>query len=524
MTKTALIWTLLVAVVVGTGALVTGYIYSGAKLQDTAGTQKEEVVATAPADSGKSDKQGSGEQETSTETGQAPPAADAAAGAEPAAGDEGSLSFDVVGVEPTGDAVVAGRSEPGAIVALTANGKVVGKTVANNKGEWTIILDKPLDAGDYDVGLQVQDETGAAKQDSTQRLAVSIPEGGKEQPLVVLNAPDAPSRLLQKPAPAATGGETQVASSETAQDTGAAVVAEKTEAAGNEAAAVTAEAQPAVEAETAEPDVDAKEPAAKSGAVQETVVAEGKPAVSDAPQDSAVEASPAPEGDAPTEVASQDVPEAMPELPADKPADQETAAVQAETTTPTAKAVETPAEAAELTVTVDAVEAEKGTVYVAGTGAAKRTVQVYVGEKLLAGTVVGDNGRWLVEGKQSVAAGSVEVRADMIGDDGKVIARAAVTFEKEDEAIVLTKVNASGDTAGNSAAAGATVTKPLPNVIIRKGDNLWRISRRLYGSGFRYTTIYQANKQQIRNPDLIYPGQVFLTPEGDLNWSKDPQN
>ena len=55
-------------------------------------------------------------------------------------------------------------------------------------------------------------------------------------------------------------------------------------------------------------------------------------------------------------------------------------------------------------------------------------------------------------------------------------------------------------------------------VVIQPGNNLWNIARRLYGSGFSYTVIYEANKDQIRNPDLIYPGQVFMMPEGDRNW------
>ena len=50
-------------------------------------------------------------------------------------------------------------------------------------------------------------------------------------------------------------------------------------------------------------------------------------------------------------------------------------------------------------------------------------------------------------------------------------------------------------------------------MIIRRGDNLWRIARRNYGEGIRYTTIFQANRDQIRDPDLIYPGQVFDIPE-----------
>lgn len=48
--------------------------------------------------------------------------------------------------------------------------------------------------------------------------------------------------------------------------------------------------------------------------------------------------------------------------------------------------------------------------------------------------------------------------------------------------------------------------------IIRRGDNLWSIARRVYGTGLKFTTIYKANKDQIRNPSRIYPGQVFDLP------------
>lgn len=51
------------------------------------------------------------------------------------------------------------------------------------------------------------------------------------------------------------------------------------------------------------------------------------------------------------------------------------------------------------------------------------------------------------------------------------------------------------------------------SVIIRRGDTLWQISRRTYGQGVRYTTIYLANQQQITNPDRISPGQVFQVPD-----------
>ncbi len=53
--------------------------------------------------------------------------------------------------------------------------------------------------------------------------------------------------------------------------------------------------------------------------------------------------------------------------------------------------------------------------------------------------------------------------------------------------------------------------------IVQPGNSLWRIARRSYGEGLRYTVIYDANKDQIRNPDLIYPGQVFVLPDNGVN-------
>jgi len=50
-------------------------------------------------------------------------------------------------------------------------------------------------------------------------------------------------------------------------------------------------------------------------------------------------------------------------------------------------------------------------------------------------------------------------------------------------------------------------------VIIRRHDTLWRISRRVYGHGVRYSTIYLANQDQITDPDRIWPGQVFKVPQ-----------
>ena len=58
----------------------------------------------------------------------------------------------------------------------------------------------------------------------------------------------------------------------------------------------------------------------------------------------------------------------------------------------------------------------------------------------------------------------------------------------------------------------APLKESKDSVIIRKGDTLWQISRRVYGRGVRYTTIYLANQDMIDNPNRIAPGQVFGVP------------
>ncbi|TYC63385.1 LysM peptidoglycan-binding domain-containing protein [Rhodobacterales bacterium] len=509
MNKQTLIWALIVAVPVGLAALATGIVYRDTgklPFQEEAGTSQ-----TSGADGQTASSQNAPEPD---ETGEPETAGavqideTASEGAEPAAPLHGP-SFDVVGVEPTGETVVAGRSEAGAIVALTANGKVVGKSIANEAGEWTIILDEPFKPGDYDVGLEVHDETGKSVEKSEQRLAVSVPPGSKQKPLVVLNTPDGPSAILQKP-------EDEV---EVAAATAPASGSQDQQSAGD-----PTEAQPQGTASAEEPSEASIADAGDQGSAGQEGGSSTAGVTVTARQDDQSASQTSEAGSAST--ASADAPTSQ------KGDAKVSASASAETgdeaagnaPAATAQAGGTADDAADVagdgvSVTVEAVESEQDKVYVAGTGEPGTSVRVYVGDEFQGEAEVNSTGKWLVQGTKNVAEGNVEVRADQIAQDGNSVeARAAVTFEKsEDRQIVLTKVVASGAGSGKSGQ-GADVRKSLPVVIIRKGDNLWRISRRLYGDGVRYTTIYQANQDQIRNPDLIYPGQVFLTPEGDLSW------
>ena len=47
---------------------------------------------------------------------------------------------------------------------------------------------------------------------------------------------------------------------------------------------------------------------------------------------------------------------------------------------------------------------------------------------------------------------------------------------------------------------------------VQKGDSLWKIAKQFYGNGAQYSKIVSANADKIKNPNLIYPGQVFTIP------------
>lgn len=97
------------------------------------------------------------------------------------------------------------------------------------------------------------------------------------------------------------------------------------------------------------------------------------------------------------------------------------------------------------------------------------------------------------------------------------------TASGEGQAVTGNGVSMDGATAGSSTGQAvaeepetveqAPLKASKTSVIIRRGDTLWQISRRIYGKGVRYTTIYLANEAQISDPDRILPGQVFGVPD-----------
>ena len=65
---------------------------------------------------------------------------------------------------------------------------------------------------------------------------------------------------------------------------------------------------------------------------------------------------------------------------------------------------------------------------------------------------------------------------------------------------------------GSSSSARPPATPPTQTYTVVSGDSLSKIAKRVYGSAKAWRKIYEANKDKIKNPDLIYPGQVFTIP------------
>jgi len=149
--------------------------------------------------------------------------------------------------------------------------------------------------------------------------------------------------------------------------------------------------------------------------------------------------------------------------------------------------------AAALPVAVEAIDYdEAGEIILSGRAPQGSTVVLYVdGQNVGQATADGD-GRWRHVPSAAVAPGVRTLRVDQLGADGRVAQRIELPFSR--------------------AEPQADLPGAPDRIVVQPGNSLWRIARRIYGEGIRYTVIYQANRDMIRDPDLIYPGQIFAIP------------
>ena len=161
-------------------------------------------------------------------------------------------------------------------------------------------------------------------------------------------------------------------------------------------------------------------------------------------------------------------------------------------------------------VIIDAISYdEQGEVLLAGRGVEDQHIRIYVDNKPIKTSEIKADGTWSLD-LEEIDAGVYILRIDQLDADGLVTSRTETPFQKETAEVAkkMASLQSSSED-GGSPRIGAG----LSTVIIQPGYTLWAVARRTYGLGMQYVRIYHANKDQILDPDLIYPGQIFKLPE-----------
>lgn len=341
--------------------------------------------------------QGDGTPAPATQTANA---AKAATGSEPEGAGSAPPSFDVVRVNPSGDAVIAGRAEPDAEVTILDQGKVIGSVKADNRGEWVFLPNSALDPGEHSFTLESKQEPeeGApapAKQESETSVVVLVPQVAKD---IAGRPSDQPAGALAIEVPKSGDGPTRVMN------------------------------------------VPDQSPEAAAGAAKGPVI---------------------------------------------------------------------------LAIDYDA----EGRAILSGKSPAGARLFVYVDNKPIGETVADEDGSWSFTPAEQVAPGLHVIRIDQVDEAGKVLARAETPFEQAAiplaaQAGAATQQTAAAAATGQNGTISPNSTAAIAGgrIVVQPGNSLWKLARESYGRGVRYTVIYEANKDQIANPDLIYPGQVFSVP------------
>ena len=332
-------------------------------------------------------------QSASTGDGTTPPAT----GGETEQGPGAPPSFDVVRVNPSGDAVIAGRAEPDAEVTILDQGKVIGSVKADDRGEWVFLPDSALDPGEHSFTLESTPEDAAesstAKKESETSVVVLVPDVAKD---IAGRTSEQPAGALAIEVPKSGTGPTRV---------------------------LNVPNQPA-EASAGAPKV---------------------------PEISAIDYDP------------------------------------------------------------------EGRAILSGRAPEGARLFVYLDNQSIGEVVANEDGLWTFTPTTPIAPGLHVIRVDQVDETGKVLARAQTPFE---QAAVPLAAQAGAAAAQQTASAadggsGGGMVTADGRIVVQPGNSLWKIARESYGQGVRYTVIYEANKDQISNPDLIFPGQVFAVPTGN---------
>ena len=461
--------------------------------------------------------------------------------------------FDILRVEPDGSTVIAGTAAPNAKVEIFDGSKVLATIDAGPSGDFAGVLDTPLSVGDHSIVLRSVGANGPTTSDEV--ATVSVPKTGDGQLLAMISKPGEASRVITAPEnvtsadkqqrvaandPAATApaiSTPELPSASATLATSAPVIAPETNQAAAPAATGTAEIKvTAVEIEGNRIFIAGTAPTGSRirAYADETVVGEASVDgsghfVVEGTVDLAV-------GDHTIRVDLLDASGQVTvraSVPFNRPAGEQLAVVAPSTAgSATSVAIDNGAfdqQRAALSQAFGLLQglyADGKTPTLEALAAARSATEIAL-KSLAEFGPIGDasaqvNGRvaaTVSEAGKALAA--LQALPRTVEAVGKALPQIAALIDQV--------LNAGGTSApaesASAPAAGTSEPKTIEqapltasknSVIIRQGDTLWQISRRVYGQGVRYTTIYLANEGQITNPDLIEPGQIFNVPDEAL--------
>ncbi|AUQ62897.1 LysM peptidoglycan-binding domain-containing protein [Phaeobacter inhibens] len=485
--------------------------------------------------------------------------ADEAAG-EDAAPTLGAPQMDLARFETDGSGMVAGRATPGAVVSLLLDGVVVEQLTVPSDGSFVLFTTVAPSARPQVISLEaalgeavlpsdaqfilapvapvVVAETQLAEGQVAEEAATDEQASGEQvtgeqvtgeqvtgeqvtgQPAADVASAAAPEG--DRPAVDTADTDTKLSGAQAASDSDTAVAVAALAEAAQEAADTTdlptaqaseagsASEEPAVAATAADgSDVTQGETVTASNDTQvpETQVAAATGESGDEAQDAAPaqvsEAGAAQSDETPAAVTAT-APETAPEQRAVLRSDASGVTL---VQPPTPTLADAPETVALDTISYDA----EGAVVLSGRVRSDAVVRAYLDNAAVADLPVDEEGRWSGV-LPDVAPGIYALRLDALDTEGKVLSRLETPFKREAPEVLQPSLEATATDARLPDAA-PTGAKPLVRLVtVQEGDTLWAISRERYGDGLLYVRVFDANREAIRDPDLIYPGQVFSVP------------
>ncbi|MEM8704007.1 MAG: LysM peptidoglycan-binding domain-containing protein [Pseudomonadota bacterium] len=155
-------------------------------------------------------------------------------------------------------------------------------------------------------------------------------------------------------------------------------------------------------------------------------------------------------------------------------------------------------------VSIDSISYDDvGEVALAGRATGTSAVRVYLNNRPLVEVDIGADGQWRTE-LPEIDTGTYTLRVDELNEAGEVISRAETPFRREAVEAIQ---------ALDERRKIETQIAPVSLITVQPGNTLWGIADEKYGEGLLYVRVFEANNDRIRNPDLIYPGQIFTVPD-----------